>query len=322
MPGSGSTFAADGPDTLGVHSINHFAIAVPDLAAAHGFYSSFGLDAREHGNRLALSVAPQMPACGLIVEGAAKRLHHLSFGIYDSDLPRFRSHLEQLRIERVRPPAGFESDGLWIRDPEGSLIELRVAPKTSPDAAPAAEQISVAPGVAGAPRRSQAGQVRPRRLSHVLVFARDVLRQAGFYATALGLKLSDRAGDGIAFMHAIHGSDHHVIAFAKSDGPGFHHCSWDVPSVHHVGLGATQMADRGFAVGWGLGRHVVGSNYFHYVRDPWGSYSEYSCGIDYIPKGFAWQPQDYPAEDAFYVWGPTPPADFATNYETAAATHG
>jgi catechol 2,3-dioxygenase len=62
--------------------------------------------------------------------------------------------------------------------------------------------------------------------------------------------------------------------------------------VHHVGLGATQMADRGFASGWGLGRHVVGSNYFHYIRDPWGSYSEYSCDIDYIPKGCDWQPQD------------------------------
>ncbi len=315
MPGAGSTFAR-GSEALGVHSINHFAIAVPDLAAAQGFYTSVGLDARPDGQRLALSVAPRAPACGLIIEGPAKRLHHLSFGIYESDLPRFRSHLQQLRIEPARPPAAFESDGIWFHDPEGSLIELRIAPKTSPDAKASADLISAPGGVAGAPRRSQAGEVRPRRLSHVLIFARDVLRQAEFYARALGLKLSDRAGDGIAFMHAIHGSDHHVIAFAKSDGPGFHHCSWDVPSVHHVGLGAMQMADRGFTTGWGLGRHVVGSNYFHYVRDPWGSYSEYSCDIDYIPEGCDWQPQDYPAEDAFYVWGPKPPADFATNYET------
>ena len=30
------------------------------------------------------------------------------------------------------------------------------------------------------------------------------------------------------------------------------------------------MPDKGFADGWGLGRHVLGSNYFHYVRDPVG----------------------------------------------------
>ena len=82
----------------------------------------------------------------------------------------------------------------------------------------------------------------------------------------------------IAFMHAVHGSDHHVIAFVKSDGPGLHHLSWDVGSINDIGLGAMQMADRGFSAGWGLGRHVLGSNYFHYVRDPWGSYAEY-CGL-------------------------------------------
>jgi catechol 2,3-dioxygenase len=78
-----------------------------------------------------------------------------------------------------------------------------------------------------------------------------------------------------------------------------------------------QMADKGFAGGWGLGRHVLGSNYFHYVRDPWGSYSEYSSDIDYIPVNHDWQAGDHAADDAFYVWGPVPPADFAFNYETA-----
>ena len=88
----------------------------------------------------------------------------------------------------------------------------------------------------------------------------------------LGLRLSDRSGDLIAFMHGIHGSDHHMIAFVKSDGPGLHHLSWDVGSINDIGVGASHMAEKGFAYGWGLGRHVLGSNYFHYIRDPWGSY--------------------------------------------------
>ena len=68
-----------------------------------------------------------------------------------------------------------------------------------------------------------------------------------------------------------------------------------------------QMADKGFTAGWGLGRHVLGSNYFHYVRDPWGSYAEYSSDIDYIPVDHDWKAGDHPPEDSFYVWGPAPP---------------
>jgi catechol 2,3-dioxygenase-like lactoylglutathione lyase family enzyme len=172
-------------------------------------------------------------------------------------------------------------------------------------------------GLRGAPSRSGARPVAPRRLAHALVFTADVGRAIAFYSRVLGLRLSDRSGEGVAFLHGIHGSDHHLIAFAKSDGPGLHHLSWDVGSVHEVGLGAQQMLDGGFASGWGLGRHVLGSNYFHYVRDPWGSYAEYSSDIDYIAADQDWASGDYPPEDAFYVWGPTPPADFTFNHETA-----
>ena len=131
------------------------------------------------------------------------------------------------------------------------------------------------------------------------------------------IQRDDRSGDGVAFMHGIHGSDHHMIAFAKSSGPGLHHLSWDVGSVHEVGLGAMQMADRGSSLGWGMGRHVLGSNYFHYVRDPWGSYAEYSSDIDYIPVDCDWDSGMRSPDDAFYVWGPVPPQDFVHNYEVA-----
>ena len=60
-----------------------------------------------------------------------------------------------------------------------------------------------------------------------------------------------------------------------------------------------RMHDKGWTKGWGLGRHVLGSNYFHYVRDPWGSFSEYSCDIDYIPKDERWPAADHKPEDSF-----------------------
>ncbi len=114
--------------------------------------------------------------------------------------------------------------------------------------------------------------------------------------------------------------DHHLLAFAKSDAPGFHHCSWDVNRIDDIGIGAANMADKGFIKGWGLGRHVLGSNYFHYVRDPWGSFCEYSCDIDYIPKSQRWEAGHHAAEDSLSLWGPEPPDYFIANYESETRT--
>jgi catechol 2,3-dioxygenase len=76
-----------------------------------------------------------------------------------------------------------------------------------------------------------------------------------------------------------------------------------------------QMADSGFNDGWGLLRHVLGSNYSHYVKDPWGSYCEYTCDIDYIPVDCDWEAGQHDPADSVYLWGPNLPADFIVNSE-------
>jgi catechol 2,3-dioxygenase len=303
------------PGELGVHSLDHFTLVVPDVAAAEKFYGLFGLDLKEEGGALALYTHGHPHRWGTVAEGPRKQLNYVSFGAFEDDMPRFRERLERMRIDRLDPPKGFESNGLWFHDPDGTLIEIRVAEKSSPSAKTRFDMVGGASGRANAPSRSKAPAVQPRRLAHILLFTRDIPKAIAFYRDVLGMRLSDRSGDLIAFMHGIHGSDHHMIAFVKSEGPGLHHCSWDVGSINDIGVGATHMADKGFAYGWGLGRHVLGSNYFHYVRDPWGSYSEYSCDIDFIPVDKDWQDGDHPAEDSFYMWGPNVPQDFAHNFE-------
>ncbi len=305
---------------LGIHSMDNFNMFVPDLKKAQEFYTAFGLDVREEGNLLGLYTFGHGHRWGSLTEGPSKKMSFLSFGVFEDDLQMFRGHVEGQGVKLIDPPPGFESNGFWFRDHDGNLIELRVAEKTSPSQKSETSNISVAANQAAAPLRSKAETVHPRRLAHILIFTRDVDRAIIFYTSVLGLRLSDRSGDGIAFLHGVHGSDHHLVAFAKSDAPGLHHLSWDVGSINEVGLGAMQMADKGFSRGWGLGRHVLGSNYFHYVRDPWGSYSEYSSDIDYVSADHDWQAGDHAPEDAFYIWGPTPPSDFTTNYEGESQT--
>ena len=84
------------------------------------------------------------------------------------------------------------------------------------------------------------------------------------------MKLSDRSRGIIAFLRC--NTDHHTLALLSSRAPGFHHASFQVGSVDEIAMGAVRMAERGWQPGWGLGRHVIGSNFFYYLRDPWGSF--------------------------------------------------
>ncbi len=306
------------PGEVGVHSLDQFALTVPDLEVARRFYSSFGLGVREEGNALGMYIEGAPHRWGTIGEGPRKKLAHISFGLFEEDLAPFRKRLQDQGVVELDPPAGSQSNGVWFRDVDDNLIEVRVAEKSSPNEK-SSVWISSAPGGArGAPGRSAAPSVKPRRFAHLLLFTPDVAKAIAFYSRVLGMRLSDRSGDIIAFMHGIHGSDHHMVAFAKSDAPGHHHFSWDVGSVMDIGLGAKQMLEAGFAKGWGLGRHVLGSNYFHYVQDPWGSYCEYSCDIDYVPVDCDWDAGDHLPEDSLYVWGPDMPPEFIENAEAKA----
>lgn len=309
------------PNVLGVHSIHEFVLSVPDLQQAEHFYRSFGLDVRRESDHLALFSYHHSHRWARIYQGSRKRLLWISWGIYADDEAAFAQHLQQHAVQFITAPEQAADDGIWFAGPDGVPQQLIVNEKCTPDAKSPRTFAPENSDCGRAPRRSEVSQVQPRRLSHILTFTSDVEAATQFYTEVLGLRLSDRSGSLIVFMHGAHGSDHHLMALASSDGPGLHHSSWDVGSFDDVGLGSQQMTRAGYAHGWGLGRHVLGSNYFRYVRDPWGSYCEYSFDIDHIAANHEWPSGNYPPEDALYVWGDAPPNDFTTNHETTAATN-
>ena len=317
------------PVPAAIHSVDEFVIGVPDLNEARHFFSHFGLEVREEGQALGLYTRGHPHRWARVLGGhARKKLLWLTLGAYAQDLDALKLQLQAIGSPEVTAPARAAGDdgnaapaGFWIQSPDGYPVQIRVADKCSPSApaAPAPFRPTGAgqPAVGRAPARSQVQQVHPLYLSHILLFSPDVDRALRFYGEGLGLRLSDRSGSIIAFMHTPHGSDHHLIALAKSDGPGLHHSSWCVPSIDDVGLGMEQMSAAGYPDGWGVGRHVLGSNYFRYVKDPWGSYAEYSYDIDHIAAGTVWPAGDHPPEDSLYVWGPAVPSDFVVNREWA-----
>jgi catechol 2,3-dioxygenase-like lactoylglutathione lyase family enzyme len=302
-----------------------FVLEVPDLEAGIRFYTDAGLNARRDGNVVRFRCDGQDRDCITLLGGAPrKRIHHLILRADPQQLGAVRRAVPDLGGQLIEAPSGFPGSGLWVQDPHGLRIHLYDAPAEKPQVAGEAFEIN-GPGRLirkdrrAIPAKATIGPIRPLRLGHILLFTPDVLRSVDFFSRALGMGLADRSQDVVAFMCARRDSDHHVVAFAKSDAIGFHHGSFQVRTPDEVGLGGRRLVQQGNPVSWGFGRHTIGSNFFHYIQDPWGSWFEYYSDIDHIADYSRWEPLNYPIEDALENWGPELPGDFARNFESTPA---
>ncbi len=304
---------------MAVKALLHYALEVPDQTAGEKFYRNFGLDAGS-GQDDAVHLRPATLAreSVLLYGGPKKRLHHVAFGAPGEEYAATREAVRRAGVREVDPPRGAPEVGFWLRDPDGNLVNVRdeagVLPPPDPPLTLNSPGHVLREGRRGYPPSGMGA--RPRRLGHVLFFTPDVDRQLDFYTRVLGMKLSDRCQKIIAFLRCT--PDHHNLAFLASKGPGFHHGSFEVGSIDEIAMGARKMQASGWHPAWGVGRHVIGSNFFFYIRDPWGSFAEYFHDLDQIPESCAWQPQDFPEADALYCWGPPVPEEFGRNVELEA----
>lgn len=282
---------------LRVQHLAGYGLEVPDLQVAEDFFSAFGLRAQHQGQHLQLhSQATQPPNIVVWQGGAQKKMHHLSFAVTPADLPRFEAHLHSLGTPVACPPFAAARAGLWFQDPWGTWINL-VPVATAPRLAPA--WASEAARVDRHLWRELPRVVHPNKLGHLLMFTHDWEKTEAFYVQALGLRVTDRASGKVSFMSGGSGvRDHHCFGLIRSTHRGIQHGSFHVNTVDQIGLGARQMHQAGYTEGFGLGRHAIASNLFHYTRDPWGSWIEYYADMDQISE--AWVAQDW--HDLPYIW--------------------
>jgi hypothetical protein len=69
---------------------------------------------------------------------------------------------------------------------------------------------------------------------------------------------------------------------------------------------------------WGLGRHFAGSNFFWYLKDPAGNFSEYYSDMDCIVDDQLWRPEDLEGARGLFAWSPPPPLSFLHPEDLAA----
>ncbi len=307
---------------MAIRNLRHYALRVPDLGAGVQFYRDFGLEVEIRGNQAHCRSAGRDHDEVILFGGGPRALHHVRWGTDADGLGEISQKLALSGTVLLDAPPEWADDGIWFRDPDGDLLNLVVAEETE---APAEPPLANLPGhrdrhlERAAPLERR--EIKPLRLGHILLFARDLDKKMNFYTLVLGVAISDslqRPGSPKPLAHWFYptgGGEHHILAFGQSSAPGFHHAGFEVRNIDEIGQATATMSDKGYTLNWGIGRHGPGSNCFSYIRDPWNGMAEYFSDMDYIPAGSDWRAEVWTPGTPRGNWGPPQPADWGTNFE-------
>jgi catechol 2,3-dioxygenase-like lactoylglutathione lyase family enzyme len=306
-----------------LHGLTSITLGVPDMEAARGYYAEFGLLPSQHsvdGTRHTFSTVDGGEQLN-IVAAPQRRLLEICIGAdHPDDLDRIAANLLALDAEVNRT-----GEQLQVSDPHSALqVTVRVAPRIV-SSAPKQEPAN-APGRPDrangrAPAVERSTRVRPRRLGHVVVGSRDQEASQQFFTRGLGFKVSDHIKGLASFLRCS--TDHHNLLVQQAPLNFLHHTAWEVDDVDEVGRGAHAMLEgHPERHVWGLGRHHIGSNFFWYLKDPAGNFSEYYADLDCVLDDQLWQPSVVEGARGLYNWGPPPPPSFIQPDDLAALMTG
>ena len=292
---------------MSLHRLSSVTIGVPDVEATAAYYDEFGLTRDDSGWFSTTDGGRQLR----LVAAPSRRLVSLSIGADDpDDLFAIARRLSRLNVD-----SHVAEGRLRTREPvTGVVVEVEVSPRFSPTTVPAVAYNGPGRpdrGTTRAPSVMRSDQVRPRKLGHVVMGSVDQPATQRFFIEGIGLKVSDEVSGVAVFMRCS--TDHHNVLVQKAPVNFVHHTSWEVDDVDEVGRGATQMLEGNPERHvWGMGRHHVGSDFFWYLRDPAGNFTEYYSDLDCIIDDALWTPTtwDGTRADSFRSWGPSLPPSF------------
>jgi catechol 2,3-dioxygenase-like lactoylglutathione lyase family enzyme len=305
---------------VSMHRLTSITLGVPNVEETAAYYEEFGLEPVGDRTRFATRDGGEQLR---IVESPLRRLLELGVGVDDSDdLDRAASRLAKLGVTRSCRPTSVR-----VLDPNSNLtVVLEIAPHL--EQAPAEQVPYNGPGRPSRPNGRAPGverenRVQPRKLGHVVVGSRDQEASQRLFTEGLGFKVSDHVPGLAGFLRCT--TDHHNILIQQAPVDFLHHTAWEVDDVDEIGRGATAMLEgHPERHVWGLGRHHIGSNFFWYLKDPAGNFSEYYSDLDCIVDDALWKPSVVEGIRGLYNWGPPLPPSFITPEDLAglmAGTH-
>ena len=287
---------------MALHRLASITIGVPNVEETSAYYEEFGLS--RNGAAFSTSDGGEQL---YIVGSPSRRLIELCIGADDpDDLGRATERLTRLGVTVKRDAASVSA----VEIHSGARAVIKVLPRISQD--PAVQELYNGPGRyerqnARAPGILREQPILPRKLGHVVIGTPDAEESQRFFVDGVGFKVSDQVRGAAAFMRCS--TDHHNLLLQPSPVAFLHHTSWQLDDVDEVGRGAMRMLEgHPERHVWGLGRHFIGSNFFWYLRDPAGNFSEYYSDMDTITDDQLWTPGTWePSLRALYAWGPDVP---------------
>ncbi|MEU2032681.1 VOC family protein [Nocardia amamiensis] len=302
---------------MALHRLSSVTIGVPDPTTTRDYYTEFGLSPAADGWLATTDGGNQLQ----VVSAPSRRLIEIVVGVDDSDdLDAVQARLTALGI-----PLARTADAVAAHEPiAGFRAVVRIADRIHQPAVPSTtyngpgrveRQGSRAPGIL------RTDPVRPRKLGHAVVGTVDLDTTRRFFTAGLGFKLSDEIAGHGAFLRCS--TDHHNVLVLQAPVNFLHHTSWQVDDIDEVGRGATAMLEGNPERHvWGLGRHHAGSNFFWYLKDPAGNFSEYYSDMDCIVDDQLWTPEAFEGAQGLFNWGPPPPPSFLHPEDLAALMTG
>lgn len=300
-----------------LHRLTAITVGVPNVEETAAYYTDFGLRPLGDYSFATADGGEQFR----LTHAAQRRLTEIGIGVDDTDdLDRIECQLAALGL-----PAERTSDSVSALEPiAGFRAVVSIAPRiaqkpTEPTPYNGPGRIERPDG--RAPGLQRQGPVVPRKLGHVVIGSTDQAATQRFFTEGIGFKISDTVPSLAAFLRCS--TDHHNVLVQQAPLNFLHHTSWQVDDVDEIGRGAMAMLqghpDRHI---WGLGRHHIGSNFFWYLKDPAGNFSEYYSDIDCIVDEALWKPGIWEGARALYNWGPPPPPSFLMPDDLAALMTG
>ncbi|MFJ9180613.1 VOC family protein [Streptomyces sp. NPDC102360] len=302
---------------MALHRLTSITMGVPNVAETAAYYADFGLTPESDGWFATRDGGRQLS----IVHAPTRRLIEVRIGVDDPD----DLAAAAFRLARIGIVGERQGTALTAYDKATSVrAVLEVVPRLTQPILPATPYNGPGrierPG-SRAPGILRAAPVQPRKLGHAVVGTPDFEATTAFFRDGLGFKASDYIKGEGAFLRCS--TDHHNILVLNAPVAFLHHTSWQVDDIDDVGRGATAMLEGNPERHvWGLGRHHAGSNFFWYLKDPAGNFSEYYSDMDCVVDDHLWTPEVLDGAKGLFNWGPPPPPSFLRPEDLGALMTG
>lgn len=295
-----------------LHRLTSITLGVPSPTDSASFFREFGLHetapltfgTRDGGDQLRLEHDPR------------RSLHRLGVGAVDGDDIARIEHRASRWSSPLRTERSTDANGnpvLVLHEPvTGVPVEITVAPRL---------------GAATTPRAAVNGPVEVERidrpadavladtpvqvsnLTHLVYGTPDQPGTLAFFTEVLGFEISDQVPGIIAFTRC--GEVHHNLALQAAPVAFVHHIAFEMDDIDAVVRGGSAIVEKDpDRQVWGVGRHAIGSNWFWYLRDPSGTFVEYTADIDRISRQDLYMPKEWQGREYLYSFGPPIPREF------------